>query len=238
MRVTLLKIGMGILGLAAASPAMGASSVSLSLLVDPAAHTWQAFAGVNDAASAGLAGIAFDVTSTGNITLSTVTQGNNNDLPTGIFSDFTQVGFALLHQASNVTSTDVRIQGGQNSTASLSPDGTGESSVMQGFGKSAGNYNAETPFGGHVKPSSWAAVAQIGHGTFTGDTGSITIAGDAAATSLLPASVPTNGTTFQTHSPDTVTGQVVPVSAVPEPSSLLGVAVLGGVACFRRRRSA
>jgi len=245
MRFGILKMGLGALALAVGAPAMGAT-LSLSLLVDPNAHTWQAFASLNDPTSSGLAGIQFDVTSAGGITLGT-TQGFSkksfNDLPNGKLSDAaTSAGFTLFRAASDISTTDLQFRGGQDNTQGIIVDpSTNLGSVIFGFGQTAGNYGPENALGGSMAPASWGANALIAHGTFVGDTGSISISGVQSATFALPSqsTVLNSPNGFSTHFLDAngITGQTVPVG-VPEPSSLLGTAVLAGFMFFRRRRSA
>ena len=245
MHSRFLKLGLAAAAMLVAAPIVSANSVNLTLVVNTSNNTWTAFASLTDPNSAGLAGMQFDVTATGGVTLATTGTGiHTNDLPSGQFSDGTGVGFNLL-KGGTFTSTDDQFRGGQGSQSTVSPDGTGNTSVILGFGQTAGNYTGEAAagLGGNVIPGTWAAVAKIANGVYSGTGGSISISGSSDLITLLPSAATVNSgnpfsDTTATTNGDTVTGQTVTVGAVPEPSSLLGGAVLAGLIVLRKRKTA
>lgn len=222
----------------AASPgtSRGAAVVNLSLLVNPANHTWQAFADVQDSTSAGLSGIQFDVTATGGITLGT-TQGASatsfNDLPVGNLvtgaRSSTPAGFFNFTNAQDIVpGLDLQFRGGQTGQYQFNAS-SGHGNIVLGFGKpgQSGNLAGDTAL---FIP--WSYPAIIADGTYTGNSGSIGISGSVAGTSLLPDSATTtSGNLFAAHLADTVNGQTV---AVPEPTGAMLLA-LGAIAIVRRR---
>lgn len=237
MRSNLLKFGLVALALlAAGSWVRAAAVVNLSVLVNPANHTWQAFADVEDPASAGLAGIQFDVTATAGITLGT-TQGAGatsfNDLPVGVLAtgprNTVSAGFYVLSAAADISATDLQFRGSQS--GQYVPGQTaGHGNIVPGFGKPGQSGNLA---GDSTTFVPWSFPAIIADGTYTGNSGSISIAGLAAATYLLPdQATTTSGNLFATHYADTVNGGV---TAVPEPAGV-AVLTLAGVAFLRKRR--
>ena len=239
--------------LVGASAAHAASIVNLSISTNPATKTWQAFADVEDPNSAGLAGIQFDVTAAGGITLGT-TQGASassfNDLPVGTVSvpsgrstATVSAGFYNFNSATDITpGLDLQFKGAQTNQYQSNP-GNGHSNIVLGFGvpgqsgTMVGDNTIPTP------PGPWSWPALIADGTYTGNTGSISITGLAAATTLLPvSSTVTTGQLFATHSPDVVNGGTAAV-AVPEPGTIgalavgmLGYCVFSAVGARKRRR--
>jgi hypothetical protein len=238
MRINVLKLGVGALAVLAAGPAVRAAAVvNLSVLINPGTQTWQAFADVEDPASAGLAGIQFDVTASSGITLGT-TQGVSatsfNDLPVGTLAtgprSSVPAGFYVLSSAADISSTDLQFRGSQNGQY-VPGQTSGHGNIVLGFGKpgQSGNIVGDSPT---IIP--WSFPAIIADGTYSGSSGSISIAGLAAATLLLPDQpTTTSGQLFATHFADTVNGGT---AAVPEPGSL-GMLALAGFACVRRRCS-
>jgi len=234
MRLSLFKLGLGVVAVLAVAPAArAASTVNLSVMVDPASHTWQAFADVEDLNSSGLSAIQFDVTSVGGITLGT-TQGASplslSNLPQGaLFSPtFTSAGFYLLSAASDISTTDLQFRGGQASQ--YVPGTSGHGNIVVGFGKpgASGSFAGDITLG-----TPWSFPAIVAHGTYSGNSGSISISADPAFTALLPvAATVTSQQPFASHVPDIINGGT---AAVPEPTAVAIVA-LGGIAALRRRR--
>jgi hypothetical protein len=237
---------LGILALAgaaalAAKPAMADSVLNLSLQVTPnagnTAGTWSAFADVEDPATAGLAGIQFDVIGAGGVTLGTVA-ASNNKLPTGSFTDsggnIVVGGFHLFRESSLLTPTDAQFRGGHDNTLNNDDSSSpGNDNLAHGFGLPGTT-------GGFIGDNSktWGFPALIATGSYTGSVGTLSIATAASLVSFFPSPLPTaNGASIQTHSPNTVNGQtfVVGTAAAPLPSSVWGGMFLIGSLALRRK---
>ncbi|HZL34632.1 MAG TPA: PEP-CTERM sorting domain-containing protein [Tepidisphaeraceae bacterium] len=220
--------------------ALGAGSLFAASVVDLSITAnngvWNAYINVQDPATLGLAGIQFDITGNG-ILLNNVT-GANNKLPTGIFTDTNgnpvSSGFVLLRSATLV-GNDVSFTGGQSLTYDNEDSATpAHDNLVKGFGM-PGTTTANA--GDQVK--TFGDPALLATGTYTGN-GTITISGDFASTSLLPASLPADSAPIVTHSPDpsSVNGQTtLATSSTPEPASttLAGLAAIGLLSSRRRR---
>lgn len=229
-----------------AMPVQG-SALNLTLTVDPASHTYKAYANVNDPNSAGLAGIQFDIIGAGGVLLSSTqdpTAPSLNDLPTGTISTASgskSAGFYVLNGSSDVTpdvtlngtlyTSDVQFAGAQSNTF-LKGKTAGNSNVLVGFaspGVTSGNVGDQ--------PVTFGSPALIAEGTYTGDVGTISISGSPSTTTLLPAVLPTvTNTSYATHSPDMVNGQIVPIG-IPEPTTLGLLGVVASGLLTRRRRA-
>lgn len=232
---------------AVAAASAKADSVGLTIVVDPVAQTWNAYANVSGTGgpgTAGLAGIQFDITATGNLALTSTqdpTAPSLNDLPTGVVSTAAgskNAGFYVLNGSSDlVTSsagvTDEQFAGAQSNTF-LTGKTAGHTDIVKGFGQVTSGLvgDASTTWG----DSNGSLIA---NGTFTGTLGTLSVSGSPTTTTLLPSVLPTaNNASIQTHSPTVVTGQTVQVgqaTAAPIPAGVWGGSVVFGVLGFLRK---
>ena len=233
--------GLGALVLPGSARAV--TTLTLSLNVNQSTDTWQAFATIDDNGGAptstlGLAAIQFDVTSTGGILLG-APKASDLKLPRTNYVDadgssIDSGGFQLFRTASQVNTQDDLFRGAQSvqyADTSTSLSGMADN-IIKGFalkGTSSGRLG-DNPAGVYGDP------ALIAQGTFSGSNGKILISSSTGEVSLLPTTLPPNGSTIQTHSPDFVVSPAG--TAVPEPASLslVGLTMVGLLS--RRRRVA
>ena len=217
------------LSLAFAMPAGAAVTVQRSRVVNPVTSSYQAFATVVDPSgeTLGLHGLEFDITGAGGATV----LASNISLPapteTLDFTTFYQKGFKQF-RSDGAAGQDIRAY--QDNVNQLSPTGSGNNNLLELVGEAA---FVET--NGVLPPTAAAAPVLIATGSFAGITGTLTITGSPALTTLLPAELPAataNGAAFATFSPAAVTGQTV---GVPEPASALAAVLAAGMLCGLRR---
>jgi len=220
-----------IVGLSALTAQAAPVALNLTLAVDQNAKTWQVFGQISGdtARTLGLHGVSFDVVGAGG----TVVNSSARDLPTGVYTNpplFNQFFFTGFVSTTSDGTNGIDIQGAQGNTHVHSTQFNADN-IVQGVGLSAGTNNNAT----------FALPALLGHGTYTGAIGTLSVLGLPQDTTFLPATLPAStpsGAGFATFSPDTVTGQTVIIGAgVPEPASL-SILALGGVALLTRRRKA
>lgn len=227
MKNSAIIAALGLLAFAGVSAQAGNIVMDLSIVANPATQTWTAYGQIDGdtTRTLGLAGITFNVTGTGGIT---ITNATNLDLPTNNngnsgFIDFTSTG-----------TNGVGIGGGQHTIAYTIK--SGRLNVITGVGLTSGDlYTGDNEV-------IWAHPVKLADGTYTGNAGAINISATANYISFLPASLPTpnsNGVTITgIISPaDLVNGGSVPISAIPEPASL-AIIGLGAMGLLARRRRA
>ncbi|HEX8339552.1 MAG TPA: hypothetical protein VF624_01455 [Tepidisphaeraceae bacterium] len=212
-----------------ATAASAAVTVQLSLVVDTASRTYNAFATVTDTANEtlGLHGLQFDITGSNGVNVATSGVVLPAPTETTDFATFYQKGFKVFRSNGDLGQD---ITGYQELVNQLSPTGTGNNNILEGVGETA-----FTETNGAIIATNVAYPVRIAAGTYTGDVGLLTISGSTDLTTLLPANLPaatSGGAAFNTFSPSAVLGQAV---SVPEPAGLAVVGLCGLIAARRRR---
>ena len=180
--------------------------LQLSLDVDPAAGTWEAYANLLDPtnATAGLGGISFDVIGSGDVAVTSAVLELVQPAESTDLMGFFIKGFKLFRDNGTlVDGNALAIAGAQdNINNGLSTAGTGNDAIIPGIG-----LGPVTENNGALPATEIAFPVLLGSGTYVNNgNGALSIISFGVDITLLPADFPTDGTPFQTFSPSIVTG--------------------------------
>ncbi len=209
--------------------------------------TWSAFEQNSDTSlTSGLAGIKFDITVTGGVTITT----GANKLPFGSDASLGGTGFSGNRTNGVLGGGMITGMTANQSTSNTLNNAGDVTSIFPGVGNVAETLNAgddgsgdggvgDQP--GNITHVTVAFPALIASGTWTDPTagpGKIFVSTSTLLTTLLPNPLPaatTSGKSVQTFSPSAINSTPALINQ-PEPASI-GLLAIGGLMAFARRRS-
>ena len=196
----------------------GGQTINLSIQVDNPVGpgNWFAFLAIDDpdGRSAGLAGISIDVLASGGARVLSAQVRLPEAAETLDFQEFFVKGFKNVRRDGRLRRGNVTDIDAAQDTISNGLGPTGVDAIIPGVG-----LMAVTEPNGALPDTVIDFPVLVAEGTYdvTGP-GELTVVGEPASTILLPIDFPTNGDTFATFSPETVTGST---QIVPEPTVIV-----------------